>query len=98
VRPVGITVHVERLVLDGVPVGAHDAELVGAAVQAGLGRMLGAGATEPHAPPGEADAPSVTVPARADPERLGDAIARAIHQRIRDASVVRHPAGDGTVP
>jgi hypothetical protein len=101
-RPAGIDVHIEHLVLDGVvmeglPLTPGDGVRVGVAVQAGLARLLGADTTPPHAPAGAAeDAP--TVPAHADPARLGDAIAHAVHQRVRDAGAAGLLAGEGVEP
>ena len=37
-----INLHIERLVLDGLPVTAHQGELIQAAVESELARMLGA--------------------------------------------------------
>jgi hypothetical protein len=96
-RPASISVHVDHLVLDGVPVTADDGERVGAAVQAGLVRLLGADTALAQAPAGAADE-ALTVPAHADPSRLGDAIARAVHQRVRDASATRPALEEGTTP
>jgi len=36
-----INLHIERLVLDGLPLAAHEGPLVGAAVQAELARLIG---------------------------------------------------------
>ena len=98
-RPGGISVHVEHLVLDGIPVAADDGELVGGAVRAGLTRLLAAHATAlqawPHTVPPTLQAPVVTVPASGEPALLGDAIALAVHQGMRDARGPQRPGGGG---
>lgn len=38
-----VNLHIERLVLEGLPVGTHDGPLVQAAIEAELGRLLAAG-------------------------------------------------------
>lgn len=38
-----VNLHIERLVLDGLPVGSHEGPLVRAAVEAELARLIGEG-------------------------------------------------------
>jgi hypothetical protein len=38
-----VTLHIERLVLEGLPVGSHDGPLVQAAIEAELARLIGEG-------------------------------------------------------
>lgn len=101
-RPDSVTVHIERLVLDGVLVGTHGSEPIGAAVQSGLRRLLLHDATAPHPrsdePSSTMHAPAVMVPARGDSAQLGDAIARAVHQGMRDACTPQAPDGEGIAP
>jgi hypothetical protein len=68
-----ISVHIEELVLTGVPL-AHQ-ERLGPAVEAALCRRLAAGASA--APP--------RPPARLTPEALADTIAATVHEAIQAA-------------
>jgi hypothetical protein len=81
-----IRLHIERLVLDGLPVGAHDGHLVQAAVEAELSRLLAAG-FGPDAfgqgfavPSVRADA--VRLEAGTTPQEIGAQVAQAVHGGI----------------
>jgi hypothetical protein len=79
-----INLHIERLVLDGLPIDHHDAPLVQAAVETELTRLLVA--EEPKFSSGGATprviAPEVNV-MNGGPTRVGEEIAWAIHRGIR---------------
>jgi hypothetical protein len=83
---VNIRLHIERLVLDGLPIGAHDGRLVQAAVEAELSRLLTAGIApdafgQGFAVPGvRADA--VQLEAGATPQGIGTQVAQAVHGGI----------------
>lgn len=78
-----IHVHIERLVLDGLPVTRLQGPQVRAAVEAELARRLVAGDLAPGLAQGGAvpsvRAPSITLNAGAGPHALGRQIATAIH-------------------
>ena len=81
-----IEVHIERLVLDGLPVTSAESARVRAAVTAELSRMLAAGglARELH---GGGAVPRVAAPQfsfgpRERPDAIGRHIARSIHAGI----------------
>jgi hypothetical protein len=82
-----ITVHIERLVLDGVPVAPADRPVLQAALEAELGRLLAAGGPglagwSSSATPLLAAEP-LRLPADGAPGRLGEAIATAVHAAVR---------------
>lgn len=86
-----LTVHIEQLILDGLPVTSHDAPLVCAAVEVELTRLFAeqgispsrhVGATLPHVRTG-----SISVVPDMRPAQLGNAIAGALHSTIRNAPV-----------
>jgi hypothetical protein len=98
-RPSEISVHVDHLLLEGLPVAADDGERVGAAVRAGLARLLAADAAPPQPPAaGPAGTGSPTVAAAGDPARIGEAIAHALHQRLQGPRAADRPAGGGNPP
>jgi hypothetical protein len=81
-----IDVHIERLVLDGLPVTSADGPRVRAAVEAelarllaagGLGRELVAGAAMARAP-----APQISIGQGERPDAIGRAVARSVHAGI----------------
>lgn len=72
-----VTVHIDRLVLDGVP--RHQGAAVGRTLQRELSRLLTTGDL-PHA---GAQQIAGTVPHQATPTGLGMHAARAIHQGLR---------------
>jgi len=84
---VNIHLHIERLVLDGLPIGAHQGRLVQAAMEAELSRLLAAGAAPDSFGHGFA-VPSVrTDPVQlrgdATPRDIGAQVAQAVHGGIR---------------
>jgi hypothetical protein len=82
-----LTVHIERLVLDGVAVAPADRPLLQAALEAELGRLLAAGGPgrerwSPAAIPMRAAGP-LRLPTDGAAGRLGAAIATAVHAAVR---------------
>jgi hypothetical protein len=79
-----IRIHIERLVLEGLPLGHHEGPLVQAAVEAELARLMGGGAPPP---PGGATArvtaPAISLTPNNSPNHLGQQIARSVHGGIR---------------
>jgi hypothetical protein len=75
-----IRVHIERLVLEALPIGHHDGPLVQAAVETELARLM-SGAPLP--PSGGATArvtaPAISLTPNNSPTRLGQQIARSVH-------------------
>jgi hypothetical protein len=80
-----INLHIDKLVLDGLPVGSHESSVVQAAVEAELARLVwegrfaeefGADRSVPLVRPG-----TIAVPA-GDPDRLGGQIGRTIFAGI----------------
>lgn len=81
-----IRLHIDRLVLDGLPLGAHDGRLVQAAVEAELSRLLAAGIApeafgQGFAVPG-LRAEAVRLEAGATPQGIGAQVAQAVHKGI----------------
>lgn len=80
-----INVHIERLIVDGLPVSPDQRPLVQAAMSAELGRLLSARGLGPQVSFGGAmprvDAGTVRPPS-ADPSTLGQQIASAVHQGL----------------
>jgi hypothetical protein len=80
-----VNLHIERLVLDGLPVGRHEGPLIRAAVEAELTRQLGAEGAAARLAVGHG-APLVrTEPidsAAGGPQRLGAGIGRAVFEGI----------------
>jgi hypothetical protein len=81
-----IVVHVERLVLEGLPLERRDGEVVRAAVTRELTRLLGTG-VPPQALATGGSLPSVSAPpiqlgAAAAPARVGREIARSVHRGL----------------
>ena len=81
-----IRVHIDRLVLDGLPVERRHAPAVRAAVEAVLGRLLadggvggafGAGGAVPRLSGG-----TIVVGAATPPDVLGSQIAQAVHRSV----------------
>jgi hypothetical protein len=81
-----IEVHIERLVLDGLPVTASEAPRVRAAVESELARLFATGGLNRELAAGGAvprvDAPEVRLARRERPEAIGQGIARSVHRRI----------------
>jgi hypothetical protein len=78
-----ISVHIERLILDGVPVSHGQRPLLQAAVEAELTRLLAAYGLAPGLLPGRAvpytPAEDIQLAREGDPTRLGEQIARAVY-------------------
>jgi hypothetical protein len=91
-----IEVHIERLVLDGVPVTTADGPHVRAAVEGELARLLaGSGVSRELATGGalpRVAASQVSFGPRERPDAIGRAVARSVHAGI-GGSVPRHPIG-----
>jgi len=83
---VNIRVRIERLVLDGLPVGRADGPLVRAAVEAELGKLLAQDGLAPELRRGAAlptlRAGSLPDAPPAGPGALGAGIAAAVHRGI----------------
>jgi len=82
-----INVHIERLILDGLPVAGHHAPLVQAAVEAELARLIVAEGLGPALKSGGGATPSVSAPGiqftgDSSPTQLGQQIARAVYGGI----------------
>jgi len=86
-----ITFHIERLILDGLPISSHDAPLVRAAVEAELTRLFTergivpsprASTMVPHARAG-----SINLAPNVRPAKLGHEIAGAVYKSIGSADV-----------
>jgi hypothetical protein len=76
-----ISIHIDRLVLDGLALNAADGARVRAALEAELGRLLGTrapGLERLGAVPIVA-APSINVEPPRDPTAIGHAVARSVH-------------------
>ncbi|TMJ15757.1 MAG: hypothetical protein E6G94_06095 [Alphaproteobacteria bacterium] len=80
-----INLHIEKLVLEGLPVGTHEGPLVQTAVEAELARLLATSGVQPGAFR-SASAPLVRaepiLTPGADGGRLGTQIGNAIFQEI----------------
>ena len=81
-----IRVHIERLVLDGVPVAAGQEAMLQAAVEAELARLLVEGGTLPMARTGGAvpvvSGSTITLAQGADATQVGLGVARAVYGGI----------------
>jgi len=81
-----VNLHIERLIVDGVPLAAGGRSRLPSAVSAELTRLL---ATDgfPGAPPAggayEARRVHLLAPMDGSPTRLGGRIARAVHEGLR---------------
>lgn len=81
-----INLHIERLILDGLPIEHHHGPLVKAAVEAELGRLLTAegltgGLISGGAMP-SVSAPGIQLANNSSPRKLGQQIARALYGGI----------------
>ena len=81
-----ITIHIERLVLDGLPIAHSQSPLLQAAIEAELSRLLAAdglatdlqtGGAFPRVPGG-----NIQLTGNTHPAHLGQQIARAVHGSI----------------
>jgi hypothetical protein len=81
-----IEVHIERLVLDGLPVTSAEGPRLRAAVEGELARMLAAGGLNRELSAGRAlariSAPQISVGPRERPDAIGRAVARSVHAGI----------------
>jgi hypothetical protein len=79
-----IVLHIERLVLEGIPLGARDAGLLHAAVERELARLLSSGAVAPALLEGGAmprlAAPSIALQPGIAAGVLGQRIAGAVYR------------------
>jgi hypothetical protein len=80
-----IRLHIDRLVLDGLSIGAHDGPLVQAAIEAELSRLLAGIAPDAFGrgfavPSLRAEA--VPLDAGATPQGIGAQVARAVHKGV----------------
>jgi hypothetical protein len=88
-----IHLHIERLILDGLPVGNHQAGLVRTAVEAELTRLLeveGLGSSAswglmPQAAEAYAPAGTLQLADNAPPTAVGTGIARVVHGSLSRA-------------
>jgi hypothetical protein len=75
-----VRVHIDRLILDGLPVDRLSASQVQAAVESELARLLAAGDWHPPGGAGASvAAPPIAIAADTRPGQLGTAVAGAIH-------------------
>jgi hypothetical protein len=104
-----LALHIERLVLDGLPVGAHEGPIVQAAVEAELARLF----VQPDARPwlhlpsalSRLTAPTICVNTDSAPAHAGRQIAQAIHSSLevfrdgrdaRNSDLSREPGAQRT--
>jgi hypothetical protein len=95
---VTIAIHVERLVLDSLPSGPHDAETVSAALEAELTRLVAAhgldisrGFSVPHLQFGSIDVDRATTSMA-----VGQGVARALYDGVASSAGADRPAGATT--
>jgi hypothetical protein len=83
-----ISVHIERLVLDGLPLERRDGPIVSAAVERELVRLFNSGALAPALLSSNAvprlKAPSIELQEAVSPKQLGQQIAAAVHDSLDD--------------
>jgi hypothetical protein len=81
-----ITIHIERLILDGLPVATHQGPLVQAAVEAELARLVTADGLSPSLSGGGAlasvRAGYLQLANDSNPNQLGQQIAQAVYGGI----------------
>ncbi len=81
-----IHLHIERLILDGLPVGPGQGARVQAAVEGELARLLAEGGLAPSLQAGGAvpgvRAPSIQLSGENNSAQLGQQIARAVYRGI----------------
>lgn len=80
-----INLHIEKLVLDGLPVGTHEGPLVQAAVEAELARLIEQGPFEQPIPLGRDGGPLAQLGNGSviGPERLGKEIGQATFANLQ---------------
>ncbi|MGK9169296.1 hypothetical protein KXR53_23480 [Inquilinus limosus] len=87
-----IELHIERLVLDGLPVTAAEGPRVRAAVEAELARLLAAGGLGRDLAAGGAlprlSAPPIHLGRGERPDAIGRAVARSVHAGIEEPRTV----------
>lgn len=74
-----LTVHIDRLVLDGIPISALDHELLGEAVQTELARLITARGLEPAHSGALAKLGAPPIAASPDASSLGREIAASVY-------------------
>ncbi len=81
-----IKLHIERLILDGLPVASNQGPLVQAAVEAELARLLGVNGLSHELRSGgavpEVAAGPLRLASESTPSKLGQQIARAVYRGI----------------
>jgi len=81
-----INVHIERLILDGLPIEVGQGALVQAAVEAELARLLAEGSIAPGPQSGGAlpsiRADAIQLMAQSSPAQMGQQIAQSVHEAI----------------
>jgi hypothetical protein len=87
-----IDVHIERLVLDGLPVTTAEGPHIRAALEGELARLLASGDVSRQFATGGAlpriDSPQIGLTPRQPPDAIGRAVARSVHAGI---AVARTP-------
>jgi hypothetical protein len=88
-----LRIHIERLLLDGIPIGRHDARLIQAAVEAKLAELFEGDSGMPRinfdsALPHLRGA-NITLSTDFEPAAAGAQIARAVHSAIGEFSSIR---------
>ncbi len=85
-----INVHIEHLILEGLPAAKRQGPLVQAAVEAELARLLALNGLSPELRPGGAvpgvSASSIQLDRQRHPTGLGRRIARAVYSGIGDGT------------
>jgi hypothetical protein len=81
-----VHVHIERLILDGLPLGSHDGPRLQAALSEELTRLIGGHGISGELRKGGAypnlRTESVLLPKDANPRRLGTGVAKAVFSAI----------------
>jgi hypothetical protein len=94
-----IELHIERLVLDDLPVTSAEGPRVRAAVESELARLLAAGSVIRELISGGAvprvDAPRISIGPRERPDAIGRAVARSVHAGIGNTAIRTPGAPDG---
>ena len=92
-----ITIHIERLVLEGLPVTSHDARVVQAAVEEQLAQLFSRPDTIPEFQVTSAGSllrsGSIQMSPDSGPVRTGEQIARAIHSAVWESGSIRNKRG-----
>ena len=88
-----LNIHIERLLLDGIPIGRHDARLIQAAVEAKLAELFAGDSGMPRinfrsALPHLRGA-NITLSTGFEPAAAGVQIARAVHSTIGEFVSIR---------